>query len=232
MWTSTRNERDPVTSSVPRRPRRFPMRTAVGRRRAGRRRTRSRKTMNAPTTAPPAAATTTGAGGWARSTTRASLPASTGAIERRRRGAPFVGGSSWISSRSPMGGATILPVAEGLLVEAIDLDDPPAHRLHAAVHGGVDLEDPPHLAAFHDAALRLVEVLDVELRGHAGVLELRLDAQCEDAHMADLVAPAHELEPAGREQPALHPDQDLVPVEQRERRPRGLSVLFGDPSPA
>src|SRR3954453_11106645 len=90
----------------------------------------------------------------------------------------------WRSRRCPgarpSGAATLLSVAEELLVQAVALDDLAAHRLHAAVHGGVRLEDPAHLAALHDVARRFVEVLDVELRGDARVLVLGLDAERED----------------------------------------------------
>src|SRR4051812_1242311 len=89
--------------------------------------------------------------------------------------------SAWFSIR----GATLL-LPEDLLEQPVALHDPPAHGLHAAVHGRVDLEDPAHLAALHARARRLVEVLDVELRGDPGVLVLGLDAEGEHPDPGDL----------------------------------------------
>src|SRR5438067_9300896 len=197
-------------------------------RRDGRRSTRSRSQVAAATTTPPVAATT-GAGSdaaWTRTTGRASVPASTGAPE------PFDRACSDVRSRSSTGTATLLPGAERFLVQPIGLDDAPAHRLHAAVHRLVDLQDPPHLAASGGAAGGLIEVFHVELRGHAGVLELRLHAEREDANAGDLLLVGEEPEPAEREQAAVQLRQHLVPVEQRERRAHGRAVLLGHPRPA
>src|SRR5437016_5768901 len=48
-------------------------------------------------------------------------------------------------SRASLLPARTAPI-QGLLVEAIALHDAPVHRLHAAVHRLVRLEDPAHLA--------------------------------------------------------------------------------------
>src|SRR5919197_3155978 len=53
-------------------------------------------------------------------------------------------------------------------VDAVALDPAAAHRLHAAVHGGVRLPDPPHLAPRLRGGRGHVEVLDVEGRRDAG----------------------------------------------------------------
>src|SRR3954452_20407139 len=65
--------------------------------------------------------------------------------------------------------------------------DAAAHRLHRPVHVAVGLEDPAHLAPFLGHARGGVEVLDVQGRGHAGVLIGRFDAQEPDSN------PVHDL---------------------------------------
>jgi hypothetical protein len=77
--------------------------------------------------------------------------------------------------------------AEGALVHAIRLDDASAHHLHPAVHGVVGLEDPAHLAALLARVTRGgLEVLHIQERRHAGVLELRLDAEEPDPDAVDV----------------------------------------------
>src|SRR5204862_661047 len=106
----------------------------------------------------------------------------------RSIGRASVAASTGMSALSSMCAATLLP-GEELLVHAIALDDPPAHGLHAAVHRLVAFEDPAHLAAADDVARSLVEVVDVEPGSHPRVLVLGLDAEREDAHVADLALP-------------------------------------------
>src|SRR4051812_39212931 len=85
-----------------------------------------------------------------RSITRASgAPASTGRLRP-----------------SSIGGASLLPGSEVLLVHPVALCDLAAHALHGAVHGHVVLEDPAHLAPALGRLLGHVEVLAVEQPGH------------------------------------------------------------------
>src|SRR5215213_11989875 len=62
------------------------------------------------------------------------------------------------------------PRLQRALEHAKTSDHTAAHGLHGAVHVRVGLEDPAHLAAALRRLRRHVEVLDVELGGHAGVL--------------------------------------------------------------
>src|SRR5215208_5479378 len=82
------------------------------------------------------------------------------------------------------------------LVDPVPPHDSSAHRLHRTIHVRVRLEDPPHLAPLLRRNGGHVEVLDVHLRGHAGVLELRLDAEEAHAHAVDRLALAQEMPPA------------------------------------
>src|SRR4051794_8821355 len=50
-------------------------------------------------------------------------------------------------SSEAIGGASLLPGPEVLLVHAVALRDLPAHPPHGAVHGLIGLEDPAHLTA-------------------------------------------------------------------------------------
>src|SRR3954465_1351537 len=84
-----------------------------------------------------------------------------------------------------IGGASLLPGAEVLLVNPVALGDLPAHALHGPVHGLVGLQDPAHLTAALGCLLGHVEVLAVEQPGHARVLPLGLDAEEADPHLVD-----------------------------------------------
>src|SRR3954453_6157115 len=102
--------------------------------------------------------------------------------------------------------------------------DTAAHRLHRAVHVRVGLEDPAHLAPLLPDPRGGVEVLDVERRGHARVLVLRLDAEEAHAHAVDRARPAQVVPPAERQQPPVHLLEHLVDVRDRDGDRRGLAV--------
>src|SRR4051812_36627656 len=80
-------------------------------------------------------------------------------------------------SEEAIGGASLLPGSEVLLVHPVALGDLPAHPLHGPVHRVVVLQDPAHLAARLGRLLGHVEVLAVQEAGHAGVLPLGLHAE-------------------------------------------------------
>src|SRR3954463_9967138 len=116
-----------------------------------------------------------------------------------------------------IGGASLLPGPEGLLVHPVALCDLAAHPLHRPVHGLVGLEDPAHLATGLGRLLGHVEVLAVEQPGHARVLELGLHAQEPDAHLVDPRQLQEQLDPAERQQAAVGALERLVEVRHRER---------------
>src|SRR4051794_29837173 len=140
------------------------------------------------------------------------------------------------ADRAPLAGPTGRGSAgggrrEGALVDAIALDDPAVHRLHAAVHRPVRLEDPPHLAPLDRRARRNVEVLDVQRGGDAGVLVLGLDAEEADPHAVDDLLAPQVVPPAERQDPAVHAPQDLVDVRDRDRDRDRLLAALGDHEP-
>src|SRR3954469_20809811 len=132
-------------------------------------------------------------------------------VKRSRSPDWNIGGEAFRYSERRMRKTLLLPERRGewggpqfSLVDAVAPDDPAAHRLHGAVHVRVGLEDPAHLAPRLGRGRGHVEVLDVHLRRHAGVLELRLDAEEADADAVDRGALAQEVPPAERQQPAVH----------------------------
>src|SRR3954452_19167471 len=111
----------------------------------------------------PLVAAATGAASGIGSTSGRSITGPSGARARPGRLRP-----------SSIGGASLLPGSEVLLVHPVALRDLPAHPLQGAVHGLVRLEDPARLAAGLGGLLGHVEVLAVEQSGHPGVLVLGL----------------------------------------------------------
>src|SRR3954471_13114567 len=86
---------------------------------------------------------------------------------------------------SSIGGASLLPGSEVLLVHPVALRDLAVHALHGAVHRHVVLEDPAHLAAHLGRLLGHVEVLAVEQPRDSRVLVLRLHAEESDPDLVD-----------------------------------------------
>src|SRR3954454_3190083 len=128
-------------------------------------------------------------------------------------------------------GASLLPGAEVLLVDAVALGDPAAHPLHGAVHRLVRLEDPAHLAARLRRLLGHVEVLAVQQPGHPRVLPLGLHAEEPDAHLVDPRQLPQQLDAPERQQPPVGTLEGLVEVGHRERRRDHLAVLLADHHP-
>src|SRR4051812_14330149 len=128
-------------------------------------------------------------------------------------------------------GASLLPGAEVLLVDAVALGDPAAHPLHGAVHRLVRLEDPAHLAARLRRLLGHVEVLAVEQPGDARVLELGPHAEEADAHLVDSRQLPEQLDAPERQQPAVRAPERLVEVGHGQRGGDHLAVLLADHHP-
>src|SRR5687767_5481499 len=120
-------------------------------------------------------------------------------------------GSDSVKAASLLRGVAV----QGLLVDTEGLNDVAAHRLHRLVHRGVRLEDPAGLAALLRPPGSRLEVLDVELRRHAGVLVLRQHAERPHAHPLDRVLRPQEPGPAEGQQATVQLGQDLVVVEDR-----------------
>src|SRR4051795_3478950 len=181
----------------------------------------------------------TGSSGALAATTGTASTTSTSSAAGSRRGSSGAGCSiaaiiPAAAHRAPVFG----PAARGsgggrqlALVDAVALDDPAVHRLHAAVHRPVRLEDPAHLAPLDPRPGRHVEVLDVERGGHAGVLVLGLHAQEPDPHPVDDPLAPQVVPPAERQDPALHLAQDLVDVGDGDRHRDGLVAALGDHEP-
>src|SRR3954470_977916 len=181
----------------------------------------------------------TGSSGALAATTGTASTTSTSSAAGSRRGSSGAGCS--IADTSPAATDRARdsgPTARGsgggrelALVDAVALDDPAVHRLHAAVHRPVRLEDPAHLAPLDPAARGHVEVLDVERGGDTGVLVLGLDAEEADPHAVDDLLAPQVVPPAERQDPAVHAPQDLVDVGDRDRDRHGVLVTLGDHEP-
>src|SRR3954471_6338337 len=104
---------------------------------------------------------------------------------------------------SSIGGASLLPGSEVLLVHPVALGDLAAHALHGAIHRHVVLEDPAHLTARLGRLLGHVEVLAVEQAGDPRVLVLRLHAQEPNPHLVDPRQLPEQLDAAERQQPPV-----------------------------
>src|SRR4051794_31750618 len=130
-----------------------------------------------------------------------------------------------------IGGASLLPAAEVLLVHPVALGDLPLHPLHGAVHGLVRLEDPAHLAARLGRLLGHVEVLAVEQPGYARVLVLGPHAEEADAHLVDPRQLEQQLDPPERQQAPVGALERLVEVGHRQPRGDHLAVLLADHHP-
>src|SRR3954454_18210397 len=92
-------------------------------------------------------------------------------------------------------------------VNPVFLVDSSAQGLHPAVQALVVLEHPAALAPLDPGALGLAEVLDVQAGGHAGVLVGGLHAREADPEAVDDPLAAQVVQPAEREQAAVHAGQ-------------------------
>src|SRR5688572_5047644 len=98
-------------------------------------------------------------------------------VKRSRNLDSNMGGEAFKRSERGIHKRYLLGIPNWKFIDPEAADDAPAHRLHRAVHVAVGLQDPAHLAPLLRRHIRHVEVLDVHRRGHAGVLELRFDAE-------------------------------------------------------
>src|SRR5580704_8687903 len=117
---------------------------------------------------------------------------------------------------------------EVALVHAPALDQAAAHRLQPAVHRSVDLENEAGLACLLAAVLGGLEVLVLQGGGDAGVLVLGQHTQKADPEAVDDAPAQQVVEPAERQQPAVHLLVDLVDVRDRDRHRDRLTIGLGD----